>query len=223
MAGASKRRRSASRTANKRARTAMRYPLSKSKCEATFSRTFNVGNWSFSTLTTAGFYRVIAPAFGDMPSVAEYQALFDVFKVTGVKITLVPRFGEVQLPAASTGALTAYNSQFNITVGLDRNSATAPTGTYGVSSFNDMCEKCDNVKTYKFDRPITYFYKPNVRSSTVASTSLGPCPWISTDQVNDNQLGSRVYIHDNNFAANASIVPSIDLIYTFYFKCKGSR
>lgn len=189
-----------------------------------FKRTFNAGNWAFSTITTAGFYRQVSPAFTDIPSYLEYTNLFDAVKITGVKCTLLPKFTDVGGVQAATGALTSYNPQYYISIGGDKYSqGSAPTGTYGVTAYNDFCEKSSFVKTYRGDRPITWFFRPNAQNNMTASLATMPFPWISTVNPAQPALGSLVFIHDANFIGLNTSGFSIDIIYTLYFKCRGSK
>lgn len=189
-----------------------------------FKRTYNGGNWAFNSITTSGFYRQISPAFTDLPSYLEYANLFDALKITGVKITLLPKFSDVGGVQAATGALTTYNPQYYISVGGDKYAqGSAPTGTYGISAFNDFCEKSSFVKTYRADRPITWFFRPNAQNNMTASLATMPFPWISMSNPAQPAFGSLVFIHDANFTGLNTSGFSFDILVTLYFKCRGSR
>lgn len=228
MAGASKRR----STFEGRARKRMR--MTKTKIlrnvgipEATFKRHCWVSSWDWNTTTTAGFARLLLGQFNQITNYAEYAQLFDLYKITGIKVTLLPRYGEVGAPASSTGSLSAYNNQFYVTWGTQKGSFTVPTGTYGSSTFNILTEQMNGVRTQKLDKPVSFFYKPNI-SEDLTSTGAAIIPasskWLSTTAgVDVSHIGVVAMIHDSNFAALEVPGFSVDVLYTFNFKMKGQR
>lgn len=191
--------------------------------QARFVRATWCTNWTFSTATTSGFYRQIQPTFDMLSNSGEYTSLFDVYRINRCKITVIPRFGDTSLNADSTAAPTAYNNQFYMTVGIDKNFTSVPTGTYGSTSFNNMLALTDNVRTYKLDKPFSWTFKPNIVNAAAAGNTLMSAPWILTSSANIPHLGSQAYIHDVNFTALTNSPISVDLICTFYFECKGNR
>jgi len=223
MAGASKRRRTYAASSRKRMRAAIASRSNPLVSYAKFKRTSWSVNWPFNTTSTAGFYRTIAPTLDTLSNVAEYSSLFDTYKVHKVIITFIPRFGETALDATDSGPQVTYNNQFYMTVGLDRNNFTTPTGTYANTTFNDFLQRVDNVRTYKLDKPFSYSYKPNIRASVNGGTSVIPCPWISTTNTSEPLLGSMGFIHDVNFTNLATAPPSVDLMVTLEFTMRGNR
>lgn len=198
---------------------------SKNIPEVSFQRTAWVANWDWNTTTTGGFYRAILPLFNQVQNYAEYTQLFNLYKITGVKVTLLPRYGEVVAPASSTAGQTSYNNQFYLTWGQLKGNSLVPTGTYGATSYNIMAENVVGLKTVKFDRPVSYFFRPNIAQSVgVSGAEIIPAPWLSTtDGVDVPHIGMLAYIHDNNFAALEQPGFSLDIQITYYFKCKGTR
>lgn len=221
-----KRKRSAKagRTAPKSASRAMRAAAITTPVQAKFTRTFYSTNWAFNTASTAGFYRSFAPTFGENPNFAKYQALFDTFKVTGVKVTFLPKYGDTNVNANSTGAApTSYNNQYYMTIGMDREYQEIPTGTYGQLAFDTLCQRSSSVKTYKLDKPFSIFYKPNILNQATLSDVVVPCPWMSMRLGTQPLLGFLAFFHDANFAALNQNTTSVDIMYTYYFQCKGTR
>lgn len=188
-----------------------------------FKRTFWAANWAFSTASTIGFYRLVAPVFSDLPNVTEYTNLFDVYKVKGVKVTFVPRFGDVNVNADNTSTPVIYNNQMYLTVATNTTELTIPTGTYGNSAYNDMVQRGDDVKIFKLDKPVSYYFRPNVLNTASTGSSIMPCPWLSTSNITQNLLGSLCFVHDANFTALNNFGFSMDILYTYYFECKGAR
>lgn len=190
---------------------------------AKFERTFWGSYYPFGTLATNQFYAKVSPNFGNMPSSTEFAALFDAYKVHKVKVTVIPRFGDVSLDANQTAATIATNNQFYMSVGIDKTGAIIPSGTYGATSYNQFCENVSHVKTFKLDKPFTYSYKPYIMNQNTVSDSTVPCPWITTRLLSQELLGSYVYWHDSNFSAQNASNMAVDFMYTFYFSCKGSK
>lgn len=224
MAGASKRRRSYAGRVTKRMRMFSASTVSKTGvAEARFKRTAWVANWAFTTASTAGYYRTVSPAFSALSNVAEYTQLFDVYKVHKVTVTIIPRYGDTSNIVADTGVLTAYNNQFFMTVGTDKNSQLTPSGTYSSATYNEFLSSVDNARVYKLDRPFSYSFRPKIANSISTGSSFEYCPWINTLDTNQLLLGSRCFIHDVNFTALATVPISVDILYTLDFSCRGQR
>lgn len=230
MAGASKRRSNYEGRARKRMRMAakpMQMRPRKSIPEVSFQRTTWIATWDWNTTTTLGYYRAIVPNFSQIQNYAEYSQLFNLYKITGVKVTLLPRYGEVVAPSSSTAAQTSYNNQFYLTWGQQKGASLTPTGLYNSTTYNAMTENVVGLRTVKLDGPKSYFFRPNI-SMSLGSTGAEIVPsskqWLSTtDGVDVPHIGILAFIHDANFAALEQPGFSVDLQYTFYFKCKGTR
>lgn len=228
MAGASKRRSTYEGRERKRMRTSMKKAVarpSKQIPEVSFTRTTWIANWDWSTVSVGGYYRAILPLFNQIQNYAEYTQLFNLYKIKGIKVTLLPRYGEVVAPASSTAGQTSYNNQFYVTWGQQRGNVVVPTGTYGSTTYNLMCENIYNIRTQKLDKPVSYFFRPNIAQSVgVSGAEIIRAPWLSTtDGVDVSHIGLLAFIHDANFAALEQPGFSLDLQYTFYFSCKGTR
>jgi len=229
MAGASKRSANGEYSASKRQRKSkskkMRIP--KTIPELSFTRTSWVTNWDFNTTTTGGFYRAILPLFSQIQNYAEYAQLFNLYRIKGVKVTVLPRYGEVVAPASSTAGQTSYNNQFYLTWGKQNGNLLVPTGTYGATSYNIMAENISGLRTEKLDKPCSYFFRPNIAMDVgTAGVEIVPSAkqWLSTtDGADVPHIGVLAYIHDSNFAALEQPGFSVDLVYTFYFTMKGMR
>lgn len=230
MAGASiKRRRwSSDRAARKHARMSLKRFAprpSRNIPEVSFTRTTWITTWDWSTVSVGGYYRAILPIFNQIQNYAEYTQLFNLYKIKGIKVTLLPRYGEVVAPASSTAGQTSYNNQFYVTWGQQQGNIVVPSGTYGSTTYNIMCENIYNIRTQKLDKPVSYFFRPNIAQSVgVSGAEIIRAPWLSTtDGVDVSHIGLLAMIHDANFAALEQPGFSVDLQYTFYFACKGTR
>lgn len=223
MGGASKRKGSSLKRSGKRMRSARTAATAKGIAHAKFERASWVTNWVFNTASVAGYYRYIQPTINDISNIGEYTTLFDCYRVNKVKVQVIPRFGDTNCNFDLTGGPTAYNNQFYMTIGSDKNFTGAATGTYSSTTFNAMLERCDNVRTFKLDKPFSWTYVPNIQNATSVGTSIMKAPWMLSSSATQPLLGYQAFIHDVNFSALAANSISVDIIYTFYFEMKGNR
>lgn len=233
MAGASKRKRSwTKRDAMKRRKTdPSKYLLPTTYIknavpEAKFVIRQWITNWPFNTTTTGGFYREITPNLQQILNVPEYQVLFDMYIVDRIAVHVVPRFGDVVLPATgnTNQTIQTNNNQLYATIGKQTGRIVTPTGTYGSTSYNTFLANVNNPKMFKLDKPFTYSFKPHVTEEIASGRlSIKTQPWTSLDAPDLPLIGCLMYISDTNFSAINTSFMGVDLHYTFYFRCKGSR
>lgn len=185
-----------------------------------FSRTFFTEGWTFSSASTVGFWRRYTPLFSELPNVAEYVALFDEYKVTGIKMTFHPRNVGVFAQQSQT---TALQNQFYITYAIDtEHSGLVPSGFYNAANYNKFLEESGpRAKTRLLNKPVSFFYRPKIRDDVGGGFNLKACPWMQTN-VDDTLLyGAQIWLHDYNFGALNPAAFGVDVQYTFYFKCRG--
>lgn len=190
---------------------------------AKFHRLGYIDNWSFGTISSNGFWRNYQPQLGTLLNFAEYSALFDVYKVSKVKITFLPNFSGVQGNRQGGGTLDQLNQQFYIAYGVQKGVIEAATGTYGNASFNTFCQNYNNIKIKAFDKPVSITFKPQINDTLGNGTALIPCPWVSTNSLDVAMLGCGAYLFDNNFVALNSAGLTCNVHVDFWFECKGSR
>lgn len=195
----------------------------RSGAASSFTRTFFLENWVFSTVSTNGFWRQYTPNFAQIPNSAEYGALFDTYRVNAVKMTFRPRFNGAD---ANGGATTTVSMPY-LSWYVDPKSNTNATGTYSSSTMNTFLENCNGrARSRQFTRPISVYWKPLVAVNSYTAGNPGEykrCPWLST--ANYPTVPMRllnVFLNDNNFA-NTIAGWTADVYVTFYFQCKGAR
>jgi len=212
-----KRKRVARKPKAKRPRNA----ISSANKGVSFVRTFFATNWAFDTASTFGFYRKFAPAFSSIPNYAEYQALFDEFKINKIKVSFHPRFGEVVSSVAWT---TNTNNQYYLTYAPDpKTDPGALTGTYSANTYNGFLEENQRVKTKTLNKPVSITYVPRIKAETaIGSSSMVKGGWMSLEgAINEPHFGLIAFMHDYAFqAANASFA-GCDIQITIYFACRG--
>lgn len=180
---------------------------------------FFLENWAFTTAATNGFYRYYAPTFSQLPNAAEYVALFDMYRINGVKLTFRPRFGGYD---AGTVAAPQMNAMY-ISTFIDSQAITAPTGVYSSATYNTFLENANGrVKTRMATRPYDVYWKPMVQNDlTGLAGGFRRTPWLRSDTGGALQRGVFVFVNDVNFS-NASTF-SMDVFVTFYLQVKGNK
>lgn len=193
-----------------------------------FKRTFFLASWTLGTTATTDFWKKLTPRFSDMPNAAEFQVLFDEYKMTGIKITFHPRFSSVQL--APSSGVTVSNNQLYITLAnATREHEANPTGTYSSTTYNNFLEEMGGrSRTYMLNKPRSIYFKPTVYDETGTTTGYGfthrPAPWQQINNSHQTQLhGCHAFLHDYNFNAQNTAGNGVDIQYTFYFQVRGQQ
>lgn len=183
-------------------------------------RTFWLELWSPNSVTTNGFWRYYQPTFANLPSNAEFKALFDLYKIRGIKFTLRPKwdnFGGNDLTV--NGTTNAGHMMVSYIV--DSKQGIAPGGTYNSTTYNSFCEY-GNVKQVTGTRTISVYFKPSVQS-TIQGLATTPMynKWITTIQDAINHKGIHFFVNDQNFSGQ--FTQSYDVFVTYYMQFKGTR
>jgi len=201
--------------------------LSTANKGVSFKRTFFVQNWAFGTTTTSDFWRRIVPRFSDMPNHLDYNAVFDEYKITGIKVTFHPRFGATNLPNNAANN-TAGNNQMYITIAnATKEYEYVPTGSYSSSTYNNFLEELGNkTRTIKFDKPVSLYFKPQIFEQVGGTSGYGykhsKAPWLELGtSLQPAYHGMHAFLHDYNFTNLQISGFGCDIQYTFYFQCRG--
>jgi len=200
-------------------------PISTASRGVSFKRQFWSSSWAFSSASTAGFYRRLANSFSNMPNWAEYSNLFDEFKITGIKWTFHPRFGEGILQTQLNAGPVTNQMYFDLVTDTKSDPTIVPAGTYSSSTYNTFLEKNANVKVHKFDRPVSLFYRPKIAVETVTGLLEMRDPGWLTIQNNSGYVhyGGWAFFHDYAFGALNAGANGCDIQVTYYFKCRGQN
>lgn len=168
-----------------------------------FKRTFQAA--ALSTLGAVGNQVTLnaSISLGNLPSVTDFTNLFDMYKICGIKLVLVPDFSEAQ-----AGALNCNMNSY-----LDYNDISLPVITTG--------EQKASWRVTKGTRIHKRYYRPQVpiNVTDVSTTSFlqsQPAPWISTNNTNIAHLGLKCISDPAPSAAVYTWRPFV----TVYFKCK---
>lgn len=191
-------------------------------------RTFRLENWTPSNTTTNDFWKYYTIRFSDLPNVADYQALFDEYKISAVKFTFRPRYDnfagndttDTVLPGLTNVGAT-YLHFIN-----DPASRVAPSGTYTAATLNTFLEN-GNVRSVLANKPVSVYFKPLINdaiSQTGASADqfrrVKP-GWLTTNTPGTLHCGFHVFAQDINLAANWQ--NSYDVFVTMYFAVKNLK
>lgn len=193
-----------------------------------FKRTVSLSPIQFNDSTTipenGGFtqYQNFGFTLASLPQFTEFTALYDQYKIVGVKVKLMPVFNSYDPTSVVTvGAVpkTAACPYITTVVDFDGVTATAQSG------YNQY----SNAKTRLFDKPVTvYIPYPGIKDNdTVTSANVVMRgKWIDTTKfaVNHNGLGVSLTYPFDYRASTGSILPvTVQPVVTYYLKMKNVR
>lgn len=187
----------------------------------TVKRTYWSELWAPNSTTTNGFWRYFAPTFASLPSRAEFQALFDLYRICGIKYTFRPKFNEFAGNDVTTPG-TTDRGYLSVGTLVDTSSGTAaPAGTYNATTWNTFAEQ-GNVKIRRGTRDISVYFKPSVLG-TINGIVTKPMynQWASTSNDTITHRGLHVFISDQNFSGVFS--QAFDVFITYYMQFKGTK
>lgn len=183
-------------------------------------RTFYLENFNFDPSNTNGFWRLVGMNAVTLPSFAEFQAVFDEYKINAIKFTYRPRYDTV---VAGTGG--ANIQCFAHTV-IDPASTVVPAGTYSQATLNSFMEN-SGVRTHTLNKPFSVYYKPKVEKSVSngvnqISTQMSPMPWCKTSAGGIALKGHHIFLQQNNFSNQSGII-NLDTYVTLYMQFKNLK
>lgn len=201
--------------------------------QISIKRTCYLGNLSPQTTTTNGFWQyrtvslnigfvdAVGNSMGGLTNVAEYEALFDQFKLSAFKIVLRPRVFDLSaqqdIPASSSWRDRPY-----VSVIKDPYDRTNPSGTYTQANLNTFLT-LGNVKTYRGDKNITIYMKPKVSEDY----GLGAQRYVNPNWTDLNTAGKdmqhrgfHMFFHTQSMQQSFS---NYDVFITYYLKFRGMK
>lgn len=186
-------------------------------------RTFHLQTWAWSTTATSGFWQYLSYSLSNLPNLSEYQALFDLYKINGIKLTFRPNIDGVNPSdvAAATGG--GMGSVHYI---IDPQNTFTPTGTWNQTTVNQFME-LGNVKTRNMAKPFSIYWKPRIFDQLAGggSTSRAMSPrFLRLDSPGVTHTGVHVLLHpSNSFATTPTFRVTFDIFATFYLQFKGMK
>lgn len=140
----------------------------------------------------------------DIPSVADYTTLFDMYKINAVKITFLPQMTS----NISLGTVNNANASSRFFSAIDYNDGNAPTSI-------DQVRQYANCKYTSVIRPHTrYIYKPKILDTSGFSIA----PWLSTASSNANYFGIKIAVEPMDSTSTVSMIYTVECKYYMSFK-----
>lgn len=190
----------------------------------TVKRTRYSQNWVPATTTTSDFLKQFNVNSGALPDFTSYAATFEEYRVLRVTAKFVPRY--TSFDGANTTDTTlpgvTNQAQTHCTILFDLYGDYTPTGTYGSTSYNAMCDS-GKVYSKNCNRPFYITWKPTVASGSVtgATNRYVRAKWIKTTDTALAHIGPCVYMHDVNFTGVFG--QAFDIFYTTTVQYRGIK
>lgn len=185
------------------------------------ARTFWFELWQPSAVATSNFWRYYAPSISSLPALSEFTALFDQYKINGVKITLRPKFDNYA--GNDNTSVSTTRQSTNVHYIVDPNSNVTPTGVYSSATCNAFLEN-GRVRSSSGTRTINIYYRPKIAATNQGisdSERTGP-RWLSlANSQAVLQNGVHIFMQDSNFANNQT--QAFDVFYTYYMQFRGTK
>lgn len=178
--------------------------------------------WTYTTPAAIGDYYFsmgIPFSLNDLYGVTEFQALFDLYQITGVQFRIVPFANSSQTANASgTSTMGCF-----VHSALDFDDTNAPTASYvGAQNLKELATY--RVKNMAGTRVLKRYFKPrttnyvNVAAGT-AYVALAPKQWINSANINAIYNGLKIVFQIRSESAVA-LNYSFKLEATYYLKFK---
>lgn len=188
-------------------------------------RTFYLENWSPSTGSISGFWRYYQPQISSLPSFSEFSALFDLYKLSAIKMVLRPRYdnfaGNDTTDVTLPGTTAQGGTSVHVLVDPD-NTTSVPTGTYTSGNLNSFLE-LGRVRSYTGNKPITIYWKPKVGDAMGQGEARVRPKWMGTGTTPSALVhhGVHIFLQDTNFTGTFN--QSFDVFLTYYMQFKSLK
>ena len=181
-----------------------------------------VANWVPSAVTTNDFYRNFNFTLANVPNFAEFQNLFEFYKITSWVIELVPRYDGFLGNDTTDTTLPGITNQgaTRVHVNVDPLDSGTPSGTYTSATLNAMLES-GSTKTYNGNKKVRIYIKGPAATDTIGGSTGARVRsrWILTSAAAVSHWGAKVFMQDINFTGTFG--QAYDIFYTVYAQFKG--
>lgn len=209
------------RTRRRYKKKSMRMYKQPAKNMLSVKRRFYLTQWTWTTTTTADFWKYLTFSAGLIPNFAEYTNVFDEYRINALKYTFMPRYTDVEAAGAgATGSPQAYAH-----VLIDPTSTLIPAGVYGSGTLNNLMENT-NVRTRQCHRPFSVYFKPKILQQAFGGGTAGvvrKSAYIRSSDTAVDHRGFHIYVQQNNFSASANANIIFDIFVTVYLTLKNVR
>lgn len=187
-------------------RTVMRVPSRKRGNPYRAVHKFKRTTASFGSLTTDGITPVLVGfnfSFNDIPGNSEFTSLFDFYKITGIRVRVMPFSQD-----GSESTLATYNS-YNppMYFAVDTSDGSAPVSVDAVLEY-------DTLKIGWLWKGIDFYFKPKFSDATGAQRG----GWVATTNSAVDWWGLKVAIPPTTGSAAKAT-----MLVTFYVQCKNVK
>jgi len=206
-----------------RMRRVMRRPRRIASKVHSFKRTCKLDNVSAS-ITAAGVATGISNAYqftlDSLPNYTEFTALYDLYKINGIKLSFVPSASEYI--NSTTSSVTAQNGFQRFNTVLDFDDTSVPV------SENELLQYA-SLKTTPGWATHSRYFKPRVNTvvegivgATLGSASTAP-KWISTLNPEVEHLGIKVFVPPPIAGSSIGAAITYTVYATYYITCRNVK
>lgn len=165
---------------------------------------------SLSVAAAATNFQGVAFTLGDLPDVTDFTALYDQYKILGVKVQWLPRGNSSEL--ATAGNISRF---FSV---IDRDDDATP------SSIDQLCQY-ESLKVTNSTSLHKRYFKPSVRREIATglgttASEVAMSPWIDVTNTNVKHYGCKIAVQGPN-AVGTQIF--YDAMVTMYLAFRNVR
>lgn len=178
-----------------------------------FKRTYQASNINSAvTFGNSAFQFKLS----DLPSASEFTTLFDSYRITGVKMTLIPQFTQTDLNTADPNTTNKTTPNYYTVIDYDDNTALSGATDYF---------QYDTFKLWRGNRIVKVYCKPRLQLTgnvSGASTLAFQAPkgqWVDCNQTGAPYFGLKVGIDSTPVAGDVNI----RVYFTYYLQFKSVR
>lgn len=177
-------------------------------------------SWNFGTTVASDYVRPYNPTFGDIPGSTQFTAIYDQYRIDKIKVTFYPN-NEGNITGNNNAGTTNNNNQFYMTMGRQYGINLPSTGLYSRANLNSNMEELQDLVTVMLDQPRSFTFKPRIITND--EKELKYCPWISITNTTLPMIGMTAFMHDFNFENKNGQKFGVDVKFTIWYSCKGTR
>lgn len=145
---------------------------------------------------------------------SDFTSLFDRYRITGVKLTIIPMNNTARANSLDSIGTCSY------VVDYDDNDVAG--------NENDILVK-EGSKTKRLDKPFSIYYKPKTLSGVVdvdgnvVGSAIARPQWLNMENPAVNHYGLKMFFNDVNVGAQQTSNMLIKLRTKLYFSCKDTQ
>lgn len=188
-----------------------------------FKRMCKLDNISAS-ITGAGVGTGISLAYqftlDSLPNYTEFTNLYDLYKITGIKLSFVPSASEyINSVTSGTNAQNGFQ-RFNSV--LDFDDTAVPTSENQLLQYASLKQTPGWATHSRYFTPRVNTVVEGVVGATLAASSTAP-KWISTDNPEVEHLGVKVFVPPPIAGSAVSAAITYTVYATYYLACRNVK